>query len=313
MNLLAYLKKFFSRIHYLVFVLQRIRRHPLNSNHKFLSIINFFCWHIGKRLLRKEIIVPWVDDCKFIMGNDDIQFRWNIYIGLFEYEDMLFFLHALRPENIFVDVGANVGAYTILSSKVVNAKSVAFEPLPETFERLKNNINVNRIADRVVIKNLGVADKIGSVYFTNNRGVENKVNLTNKRGSDTTNVSVTTLDSELSENNDLFLKIDVEGYELNVIEGAKNILSSKRFLALIIEFSGIGEEFGYSNDMLHKKLTLFNLIPIKYDPLTRQIIKLNDYNKKSLNTIYVKDIKKIQKLCLSAPKRTIHTAHNILI
>ena len=84
-------------------------------------------------------------------------------------------------------------------------------------------------------------------------------------------------------------------------------------MALIIEFSGIGEEFGYSNDMLHKKLTLFNLIPIKYDPLTRQIIKLNDYNKKSLNTIYVKDIKKIQKLCLSAPKRTIHTAHNILI
>ena len=63
------------------------------------------------------------------MGNGDIQFRWNIYRGLFEYEDMLFLLHALRPENIFVDVGANVGAYTILSSKVVNAKSVAFEPM----------------------------------------------------------------------------------------------------------------------------------------------------------------------------------------
>lgn len=313
MKLLTYLKKFFFRVNYLIFVLQRILSHPLNSSHKFLSIINYFSWLIGKRLLRKKIIVPWVDKSKFIIGNDDIQFRWNIYIGFFEYEEMLFLLHALRPENIFIDVGANVGAYTILSSKVVNAKSIAFEPLPKTFERLKDNININRINDRVIIKNLGVADKIGSIFFTNNKGVQNKVNLVNKSDSNSTNVNVTTLDSEILENNDLIIKIDVEGYELNVIEGAKKVFSSTRFLALIIEFSGIGEEFGYSNDMLHKKLTSFNLVPIKYDPLTRQIIKLEDYNKKNLNTIYVKDIEKIQKLCLTAPKRRIHTAHNLLI
>ncbi len=53
----------------------------------------------------------------------------NIYAGLHEFDDMAFFLHLLRPEDMFADVGSNIGSYTILASGVVGAKSVAFEPV----------------------------------------------------------------------------------------------------------------------------------------------------------------------------------------
>jgi thymidylate synthase len=57
----------------------------------------------------------------------------NIYAGLHEFEDMAFLLHLLRSEDMFADVGSNIGSYTILASGVVGAKSVAFEPVPSTY------------------------------------------------------------------------------------------------------------------------------------------------------------------------------------
>ena len=57
----------------------------------------------------------------------------NIYTGLHEFEDMMFLLHLLRPGDIFVDAGANIGSYTVLASAVVGAKSISFEPVPPLF------------------------------------------------------------------------------------------------------------------------------------------------------------------------------------
>lgn len=73
----------------------------------------------------------------------------NIYTGLHEFIDMAFCLHLLRPGDLFIDVGANVGSYTILASKVVGANSFTLEPVPETFKRLKRNININDIVSLV--------------------------------------------------------------------------------------------------------------------------------------------------------------------
>ena len=67
----------------------------------------------------------------------------NIYAGLHEFNDMAFCLHLLRSGDLFVDVGANIGSYTVLASKVAGANSITLEPVPQTFERLKRNVNIN--------------------------------------------------------------------------------------------------------------------------------------------------------------------------
>lgn len=46
----------------------------------------------------------------------------NIYVGLHEFEDMAFLLHVLRRTDLFVDVGANIGSYTILAGGAAGAK-----------------------------------------------------------------------------------------------------------------------------------------------------------------------------------------------
>jgi len=286
--------------------------HPLTKDNKVKAIMSFLRWQIAARLIGKKVIVPWVEDSKFITTIGEAGLTANIYTGFIEYEDMLFLLHALQPNEIFVDVGANIGSYTILASKVVKAKSISFEPLPQTVERLKDQIQINRINDSVSIVNKGVGDKRGSLFFTNNHDTTNKVCLTGDT-ENSTKVEVTTLDDELEKNEKYFFKIDVEGFEYNVIQGGKNVLSSPNTSSLIIELNGSGDEFGHSNNEIHNKLISFNFKPVSYEPISRQLTTLDDYNKNGGNTIYVKDVNLTIARCKAAPSRSVHTANDIFV
>ena len=289
-----------------------IAQHPLNANHRFQALTNFIKWQIATRILKKKVIVPWIEDSIFISGLGESGLTGNLYAGLMEYEDMIFLLHALQPTETFVDVGANIGAYTILASKVVKSKSIAFEPLPNTAERLKDQIQINRINAAVNIRNMGVGDKEGALFFTNNNDTVNKVSLVGEV-ENTTMVKVSTLDTELSKDNQYFFKIDVEGFEYNVIEGASEVLSNNNVSAIIIELNGSGEEFGHSNEDIHKKILSYGFVAVAYEPKARNLTKLKSYNINGANTIYVKDIPLISARCKSAPKRVIHTACGIKI
>lgn len=289
-----------------------IAQHPLNANHKFQALTNFIKWQIAIRILKKKVIVPWVDDSFFISGLGETGLTGNLYAGFMEYEDMLFLLHALQPTETFVDVGANIGAYTILASKVVKSNSIAFEPLPNTAERLKDQIQINRINAAVDIRNMGIGDKEGSLFFTNNNDTVNKVSLAGEV-ENTTMVKVSTLDTELAKDSQYFFKIDVEGFEYNVIKGASEILSNNNVSAIIIELNGSGEEFGHSNEDINKLILSFGFDAVSYEPQARTLTKLKSYNENGGNTIYVKDIALISKRCKSAAKRVIHTACGIKI
>ncbi len=253
------------------------------------------------------MIVPWVGDAKFIAGSGETGLTGNVYVGFMEYIDMLFLLHALQPGETFVDVGANIGAYTILASKVVRSRSIAFEPLPGTADRLKDQLQINRIESIADVRNMGVGDAKGALFFANNNDTTNKVSLEGD-AQNTTRVEVSTLDDELRDDARYFFKIDVEGFEYNVLSGASRILSSDSVSAIIIELNGSGEEFGHSNEDIHEKLTTYNFIPVAYEPISRTLTKLDSYNRDGGNTIYVKDMDLISQRCQSAPKRIVHTA-----
>jgi FkbM family methyltransferase len=289
-----------------------IAKHPLNSNKKASAFGKFIKWQLAQRMMNKKAIIPWVDDSVFISGLGEAGLTGNLYAGLIEYEDMLFLLHALQPTETFVDVGANVGAYTILASKVAQAKSIVFEPLKNTIERLKDQIQINRINDSVDIRNIGVGDKEGYLFFTNNKDTENKVSPIGE-AENTTIARVGTLDKELIKNNHYFLKIDVEGFEYEVIEGASEILLSNNVSAIIIELNGSGEGFGHSNEDIHKKLLSLGFFAVRYEPKARKITRLDSYNRNGGNTIYVKDVTLISQRCKEAPKRVIHTAFGMKI
>ena len=76
-----------------------------------------------------------------------------------EFADMAFVLHFLRPGDLFADVGANVGSYTILAPGVVGCRTVAFEPDPVTAAALERNIALNRISERVETRKAAVGER----------------------------------------------------------------------------------------------------------------------------------------------------------
>ena len=286
--------------------------HPLTRNHRTAAMVKFARWQIGARILGRAVIVPWVDESVFIASIGETGLTGNLYTGFMEFEDMLFLLHALRSDEVFVDVGANIGAYTILASKVVRANSISFEPLPDTAIRLQNQVQINDIREKVSIRNRGVGDRSGCLLFTNNQDTINRVSLSGV-GKNTTEVPVTTLDEELEENIKYFFKIDVEGFEYNVIKGASKILSSLNAFALIIELNGSGKEYGYDDQDIHDLVVGLDFQPISYDPIQRKVKRLTTYNRNGQNTIYVKDIDAIAARCSEAPARYVHTAFGVRI
>ena len=300
----------------LVRLLALILRHPLHAGQRGWALGNWLRWQLGTLLLRKKVIVPGVEGVSFIAGRGETGLTGNVYLGLLEYEDMAFLLHALRAEHTFVDVGANVGAYTLLAAGVVGARSLAFEPVPTTVIRLRDQIAINHLDSRVEVHNAGVGRVPGELHFTNHQDTINRVVLTGA-GPNTSSVAVTTLDDALAAvfaaGDRYFLKVDVEGFEYEVLAGAARTLSSPGFLALVIELNGSGAAFGHSDRQVHELLVGHGLTAISYEPRARRLQRLTGMNTAGGNTIYVRDPAAIGALCAAAPRRPVHTANGVEI
>ena len=131
---------------------------------------------------------------------------------------------------IVADIGANIGLASIWFSKQVK-KTYAFEPSPSTFKILKENLAVAG-AENVVANNIGLGSKDEDLTITfakTDRSGAFVSDITKlSEGHVTEKIQITTLDNFFQKNPEKpsFLKIDVEGYEMNVIRGAANFLSS---------------------------------------------------------------------------------------
>jgi FkbM family methyltransferase len=291
-------------------ILGFIFHHPLARRNKFKACLNFLRWQVGVRVLKKKVLIPWIDDAFLVVGKGDIGLTGNLYTGLLEFEDMSFLLHALRETEVFLDIGSNAGAYTVLASKVVGARTIAFEPIKTTHLKLLDQIKANGIQDLVTTCNMGVGAKRGELRFLNQSDTLNKVTF-GSQVEGTEIITVTTLDENTNSSQSYFLKIDVEGFEYFVLEGAKRLLTSENVLAVIIELNDNCCDFGFTNDQIHNMLTGYGYFPVEYDPDIRVISLLNSFNKRNLNTIYVRDIAKIIERCKSSRRRLIKTPFNI--
>lgn len=262
-------------------------------------------------LFEAKFIVDWVDDTKFIVSKNETGITGNLYFGLMHYEDMSFLLHYLKPEDTFYDIGANVGAYTILASGVAKAKTIAFEPLPATYNKLIDQIRINKIDNLVEAKNKGVGSEIGSLEFTNDLNCMNRVN-TDPFNNNVNLVEVITLDKFYLPNSTSVVKIDVEGFEKFVLQGGEKFFSNENVSVLIIELNGSGAAFGVKDSDVHHMIISFGFRAVSYDPFVRNILPIENYGR-SGNTIYVKSLKEAQCRVNLSSNFCIHTANKIVI
>lgn len=280
-------------------ILKFIYSHPYNSNNKWGGIIRFIKWQINCKLNPYPIVYRFTKDSKLIMWKGLSGATGNLYCGLLEWDDMGFLLHFLRSEDLFIDIGANVGAYTVLASAQIGSKSIAIEPVLTTFRYLSDNIAINGISDKVRLLNIGIGDQKGILKFTKSLDTVNHVSVGDD--SDAVEVKVESLDNVLSNHESpSLIKIDVEGFETKVISGADRTLSAQSLKALIIELNGSGMRYGFHDEDIHSKLLHYGFQPYSYNPGNRKLIRLESYGPN--NTIYIRDLKFVEGRLIAAPR-----------
>jgi FkbM family methyltransferase len=143
----------------------------------------------------------------------------------------------IRPDDIILELGANIGYYVLLESKVLSDKGYiyAVEPAPENVRLLKKNIELNGVKN-IEVFDMAISDSKGTARLYMG-GACNLHSLINS-GQDAQYVEVQTdtVDGFLRGKKPVtFLRMDIEGYETQVIEGMEKTLSSPDIKRLFVE------------------------------------------------------------------------------
>jgi FkbM family methyltransferase len=274
------MKNFISLINF-------VWKHPLNQKNRIAAITRVIRWQIASRLIPGLIALPYLNGKYLFAKNGMTSAVSNWYCGLDEYEDMSFVLDILNPGELFVDVGANIGSYSILAA-TKNARVIAIEPIPSTFKVLRQNVMLNELNDLIETINIGLGNKEENLKFSTDQGTINHVL---KKGEDVkqmTKILVRPLDDVLDGRVPKIIKIDTEGFETKVIEGAQKTLINKNLFAVIMELNGSGAYYGFDEDILHQKMLSFNFNSYIYDPNKKKLISLKNNKNKDKNTLYVR-------------------------
>lgn len=283
-----------------------IWNHPLNAGNRTNALFRFMRWQIGSRLVRGAVAVNFVDSTRLLIATGMHGATMSIYTGLQEFEDMAFVLHFLGEEDLFVDIGANVGTYTVLASGAVGARTISIEPVPSTYASLIDNIRLNDILNKVQALNIALGREIGELSFTTGLGTVNHVVSEKEVCVDAIRVPVDMLNNVLADQSPTLMKIDVEGYETLVLEGGHRVLANESLLGVIMELNGSGERYGYSEDALHELMLGYGFNTYSYSPFERKLIPLQGKNSRTGNTLYLRRTEDVMNRIRSARRFVVH-------
>jgi FkbM family methyltransferase len=146
----------------------------------------------------------------------------------------------LKPGSVFVDVGANIGFYTLLAASRVGpvGRVIAFEPSQADCDLIEASVRRNGFTN-VVVHRAAAADEVGTIGYRQRASSSNGI-VSKRAGTDAQRVSAVTLDSVLRHEPRIdVIKMDVEGAEGLVLAGMTDVLEAHRPV-LFSEFSAAG-------------------------------------------------------------------------
>ena len=190
-----------------------------------------------------------------------------VFTGNFEEGERRFVERFLRPGMVVLDIGAHHGFYTMLAARKVgmSGRVIAFEPSPREHQRLLRHLRMNRLTANVVVSDLALDRSKGEDTLFVVEGRDTGCNSLRPPVADepirTMRVQKTSLDSFLDEGKILkvdFIKMDVEGAELNVMEGATELLGRRPRPVILAELadsrsSGWGHSASEVYDLLEER------------------------------------------------------------
>lgn len=234
-----------------------------------LKKIAIFSWFGRSRSRFLNIPVPcWLPYGGWYLAYGDevgfCIFRGNLFDIQYEESESRFVANLLKPGMTFFDAGANQGFYTMLASKCVGNKGkvYAFEPVPSEFLHLQQNIHINRLQNIVgESMALGCQDGLTDMYvclhgkgsYSSLKPPAENIRVPSK----CIRVPIISLDNYVQLKNIRhidFVKIDVEGGELDVLKGAVTVLRDLRPVVMCEIADSRTQPWGYNASEIYRFL-----------------------------------------------------------
>lgn len=265
--------------------------HPIGRRQPVRSMARIVGWQVRSRLWRRTMAHRWIGESRLIVEHGMTGATGNIYFGLHEFADMAVVLHLLRPGDLMLDIGANIGSYTILAAKVIGARVVAFEPARETLPKLRANVAANGVERLVTIEDCALGDRDGEIAFSVGLDTVNRVGAPGQSEL----VPIRRLDSVAGSLDPVMIKIDVEGFEPQLFAGADATLAQPTLR--VIETETIDPQ-------ILDQLKRHGFERRYYDPFTRCLWKSGvgiDTN----NALFIRDEAWVAERLTTAPRHDV--------
>ena len=256
---------------------QRTVRHPFRRARRYSSQIlgqrvegtgalgalaRTWGWQLWRRTVRRPVVIRCAEGSLLIAQSNSRVAGVIAGTGLTERDDALFVLDLLRAGDLFVDVGANIGFYTILAARR-GARVMAYEPGPAAWQSCSANVALNDVGALATVHRAACAAEPGVARFTVGLDISDHLIDGDEGGIE---VPVTTLDAALSPQPRAPLsvfKIDAEGHDKDVLIGACSTLERLRPVILVEVWMG-GRD-------VRELLEPLGYRPYSYDPCSRRL------------------------------------------
>ena len=235
------LKRFLAR--------EDLRQHPLTG------ICRRIAWRFRWQVSQNPWLIQREDGLPLFLPHSGAA-ALIYFQGSSEPELSVFLKRFLKPGMVFADVGAHLGEYTVLAASLLNGSGRvhAFEACPRCFRVLSRNIELNALQNAVALP-WAVWNQEGFCEFEDSPDPSISAlrpNRTPIQGGKITRVKAIALDHYFGDSDNgapTLIKVDVEGAELQVLEGARNLLSSPQAPDVVVEYGPLNTaRFGYRAD-----------------------------------------------------------------
>ena len=283
-----------------------ILKHPSNRGHRFSAFCRFAWWQIRKRLFKRPVIIRVGETRRFKVVCDSPFSSTVIYNALPDWDEMNFLLRFLRPSDGFIDIGANVGFYTVLASTIVNqGPLLAFEANPRNAEVLRDQVELNSLENAEVFCT-ALGNSAGEISFIDSGRETGSIAEGGASAGKLITVPCARLDDCLDKRalpDCVVAKMDVEGCEALVLEGARKVMENGRITIWLFELNNVAlHEHGNSAESLLQMFSQYGYSIAYWDEDQQRIGRRGDKSDTGrANYLACRDIGSIERRVLAAP------------
>lgn len=241
--------------------LKLLFKHPLNTKKKTYTFLKVIFWKFNQKFLKFSIIIPFTKNYEYICNPVSDYAGMIFYMKYPDYFEFKFLEKALKKKSTFIDIGAGFGDYSLLAAEILsseNSKIFSFEPADLPFIGFSKNIVLNKLENKISLMKEIISDSVGYLYFHEEKTSEISHISHKKLGKKRQTTTIDSMVKKYKLREIDLIKIDVEGAEKMVLDGAKLSLKRGIIKNIILELNAKNKDFTTSHEQIIEYLNKFS-------------------------------------------------------